>query len=102
LCTITQTVNIDHAPEARPAPLPVPWKHRRRAWLKWNAAQPDPMPICRGCGLPFDRRDADPIDRRYCTSCGVGRMEKAVRRLFKAKGRKARKRALRRLMSIAK
>jgi transposase-like protein len=71
-------------------------------YLRRNARRRHPSPICRSCNRPFDREDRDPFDKHVCTTCGINRLEKAVRRLFQARGKKARKRALRRLMSLSK
>jgi hypothetical protein len=101
LCTITQNVTVDRGPLEAPRPA-ASVEQLRGEWLAWNAAQPDPLPVCRYCGYPFLRRDRDPFDHRVCMTCGAARTEDAVRRLFKAKGRKAREKALRRLLSIAK
>jgi hypothetical protein len=100
LCSVTTNVHVNHEPEARHAP-PVSWPESKKVILEWNAARRHPRPLCRGCGLPNDPCEADGFDARYCTSCGLNRTEKRVRRLLRAKGRKARARALRHLLALA-
>jgi hypothetical protein len=67
-----------------------------------NAQRPVSHPVCRQCELPFHPEDADVFDARLCVTCGWRRLENRALDLVYAKGRKARKRALRRLLSIAK
>jgi hypothetical protein len=98
--TVNQTVHVASEPEARPAP-PLPWKESKKLILAFNASRKHPRPLCAGCSLPNDPREADEFDPRYCTGCGINRTEKRVRRLLRAKGRKARKRALRHLLALS-
>jgi hypothetical protein len=98
--TVSQTVNVEREPGARPA-APLSWPASKALILAFNAAREHPRPLCRGCGLPGDPREADEFDPRYCTGCGINRTEKRVRRLLKARGRKARQRALRHLLALA-
>jgi hypothetical protein len=99
--TVNQTVHVASEPEAHHAP-PVSWPASKKLILAFNAARKHPRPLCLGCSLPNDPREADVFDPRYCTGCGINRTEKRVRRLLKAKGKKARKRALRHLLNLAK
>jgi hypothetical protein len=99
--TVNQTVTVTREPEAPPVP-PMTLREMQDAYLRWNARKRHPHPLCRLCGMPFAPDDADPFDKHVCCTCGVNRLEKAARRLFRAKGKKARKKALKRLMSIPK
>jgi hypothetical protein len=98
--TVTQTVNVEREPGAR-HPAALPWRESKKLILAFNASREHPRPLCRGCGLPGDPTEADRINPRFCCSCGLARTEKRVRKLLKAKGRKARQRALRHLLALA-
>lgn len=99
--TVNQSVVISREPEAPPVPLP-PLRELNEMYKRWNARKARPHPVCRECGMPYDPGDCDAFDKRTCVTCGINRLEKACRRLFRAKGKKARAKALRRLMSLAK
>ena len=94
MCSInvTQSVNVHREP-GPPPPAHIPWKRKehKRAVLAMNAARKHPRPICRNpkCGVPFDRREGDVFDDRYCCSCGLARTEKCVYRLLRAKSKRA-------------
>jgi hypothetical protein len=98
--TVSQTVHVEREPEAR-HPAALSWRESKRLILAQNAASKHPRPLCLGCSLPNDPREADEFNPCYCTGCGISRTEKRVRRLLRAKGRKARKRALRHLLALA-
>lgn len=68
--------------------------------VRSNEQRTTPLPRCKDCRMPYQLGDADWLDGRRCCSCGTNRLEKAVRRLIRARGRKARKKALRRLLAL--
>ena len=88
--------------ETATAAWPARMSAGRQSFLEWNAEQLNPMPVCRHCEFPFRGHDADVFDGSLCGSCGWARLERRVMKLIHAKGKKTRKRALKRLMKIAK
>ncbi len=65
-----------------------------RLFVEYNARQPNPLPVCPGCGMPFQAGDAFELDGRLCASCGVDRIETLMRDLVRAADRPATLRAL--------
>jgi hypothetical protein len=96
---VTNNVNVTTSPEAPQRTLG--FQEQWALILRANAARRKPSPVCRRCGFPYQPGDADPFDARYCTSCGLRRTERRVYRLLRAKSKKARKRAIRRLLALS-
>jgi hypothetical protein len=70
--------------------------------LERNRLRPEPFPICIRCEMPIDPGEADDIYRRQCVTCGLNKLEQLYCRLTEARGRKARKKATRRLVRFAR
>jgi hypothetical protein len=87
--------------DAAYAPLPPLDKALYEAVLaklqRENAAKPVPDRICRVCGFPTEERDADPLFKKLCSTCGSRRVDRLMRRARRRLGRKAAIRALKRL-----
>jgi predicted amidophosphoribosyltransferase len=73
----------------------------RRQWLRDNARQPNPLPVCPGCMTPFESADADWLDGRLCSTCGANRVEMLIRDLVNATSRPETLRALEAIVSLA-
>lgn len=74
---------------------------RHRQWLEINAALPTPLPVCRVCDMPYGLKDGSPLFKRTCDCCAGGILEEMTFDFIYAKGRKARKKAARRLRRLA-
>ena len=73
-----------------------------REWLAINAARPVPYPVCKTCDCPFPPKDGHPLLDRTCECCGGPIVEELMLDFIFAKGRKAKKKAARRLRALAK
>jgi hypothetical protein len=73
-----------------------------RDTLEENRRRPEPWPICADCGRPVHPQDREDIYPRNCSLCGLNRLERLFWKLSKARGRKARKKATRRLVRFAR
>jgi hypothetical protein len=66
-----------------------------------NAKRAKPWPTCADCGQLFMPEDEHWL-WRLCHCCGLNRGEKLLQRWVFARGRRARKRALKKLKRLAK
>lgn len=87
-------------------PRPRPWsdlsvEESHREWLRLNAALPRPLPVCRGCDMPYGRKDAHELFEGLCNCCGGRALEEMTYDFIFAVSRKAKKRAARRLRRLA-
>ena len=99
MCLVCEHDEIGaEAPVGRLSLSGIPMREHR-AMLR--ELHPD-KPVCAACDFPFCVEDADIFDGRLCVTCGWRRLEKRAVKLVFAKGKKARKRALRRLLALAK
>lgn len=97
----------DAVPNAGQEPAVHRWnlispEQRHAEWLAMNAARPVPLPVCRDCEMPHDERDGHPLIRGMCQTCGGQIFEDLTMDFIFARGRKAKKRASRRLRRLAK
>jgi hypothetical protein len=99
--TVNQSVVISREPEGPPVPS-MTLAEMNDLYRYWNARKARPNPVCPLCRMPFSPGDCDAFDSKVCCTCGINRLEKACRRLFKARSKKAKKRALRRLLKLSK
>ncbi len=74
----------------------------RAEFLDWNAEQPNPWPLCPFCDAPFDLAESHPLFPTLCLLCGTQTIDDVVMNLARAKGKKARKRALKAIKALAK
>jgi len=76
-------------------------EERHREWLAENAALPVPLPVCKLCDMPYGPKDGHPLLDQTCECCGGPIVEDLLFDFIFAKGRKARKRAAKRLRALA-
>lgn len=81
-------------PEPATAARPVSRKRIHRDFLRWNAAQPHPMPICCACDMAYRADEGDWLFKGRCTSCGIAQREAIILRIVKRKGHRKAIRAL--------
>jgi hypothetical protein len=93
-------VLLDPAPEAPPVRWRTP-EELHADFLRWNAAQPNPLPICPACDVPCDLAESHPLLPTICGLCGTQRIDDLVMNLACARGKKARKKAAKRLRKLA-
>jgi hypothetical protein len=53
-----------------------------------NRACPTPWPVCKKCNVPHDPVDSHWLFRSYCDSHGIARLERLIRRIVRARGRR--------------
>lgn len=71
-------------------------------FLAWNAARPHPWPLCPECDGIMDTRETHPLLPDICGGCSANVIDKLLMKLAFAKGKKARKKALRRIERLAR
>ena len=57
-------------------------------FLRWNARQPNPMPVCPRCLMPFQSRDRGDLFPRFCSSCEARLTFRYVQIMIRRWGRK--------------
>jgi hypothetical protein len=77
-------------------------KRIRLEVLERNARLPVPLPICDQCGRPSHPEESHEMYGRMCLMCGINVLERLFFRLYRARGRKARQKALRKIASLAR
>ena len=70
--------------------------------LERNRLRPKPWPICPSCERVVCRSETHAMYGDQCLCCGINKLEKLFFRLWKARGRRARKAALRRIGRLAR
>ncbi len=70
--------------------------------LEKNRLRPEPFPVCEHCETVVHPDDVHEMYGRRCLTCGVSKLEKLFFRLWSARGRRARRRALRRIARLAR
>jgi hypothetical protein len=70
--------------------------------LERHRLMPKKYPICTRCERVFHAAETEPMYHGQCLFCGVNRLERLFFKLWKARGRKARRKAIRRIQRFAR
>jgi hypothetical protein len=70
--------------------------------LETNRQRPRPWPICLDCGGPIHKADRFELYPQRHSNCGLNRLERLFGKLMKARGRRRRRRAVKRLLRFAR
>ena len=90
-------------PDPAPAPIRTPTRAQTHAdFLAWNESQPHPWPLCPECDGILDWRETHPLLPHVCGVCGLDRIEELLKALALARGKKARKKALKAIDRLAR
>ncbi len=74
------------------------WLRELRAEMRAeNATRERPDPVCKRCGVVHQREDGCEFFPGRCSTCGIQRLEKLVRKIIGRHGRRRTVRLLRRL-----
>ena len=73
---------------AAPSPAPITLLQAKCDFLEWNARQPNPMPVCTKCSMPFDPVDRGDMFRRWCGSCELNLWMRYVNIMMRRWGRR--------------
>jgi hypothetical protein len=74
----------------------------RREGLERHRLEPATYPICPRCERAFHATESEPMYNGQCMMCGLNFLERLYWKLWKSSGRKARRRALKRLERFAR
>jgi hypothetical protein len=70
--------------------------------LETNRRRLDPWPICESCEGPIHPTERETIYPREHSNCGLGHLERLFWKLVKARGRRRRRHALKRIARFAR
>jgi hypothetical protein len=98
--TVPELTDVAHAAQA--ALTTMSREDNHRFYLAWNASQPDPLPVCPRCNLPFDASDRGDLFPKWCSCCEATLIWNNLRRLICRYGRAGTKAKLAALVRMSK
>jgi hypothetical protein len=99
---VDESVDLQLSERATPERMKAIEATVRLESLERHRLTPEKFPICERCNRVYCASETEPMYNGQCLYCGLNRLEKLFFRLWKARGRKAEKKALRRLRRFAR